>query len=406
MVPYCSGGAERRVHELARRLGIRHDVHMVTWRWWGDDPILIEDGITYHGVGEPRSFYGADGRRRVSEQLAFALRVPAALARIHPDVVDVSATPYLPVYMAWLGTRLTRTPLVATWHEYWGEHWHDYLDDRRLVAALARLAEAVARPLADRRIVVSPFTSRRLVGDAPTRARRGWRSTVDVVPNGVDLAALAGSGSADPATRPIDVVFVGRLIAEKRVDLLIRAVATVARDRPGVRCLVIGDGPERDALLALTDELGVAANVRLAGRLPQEDLPGRLGAARILALPSAREGYGIAVVEGQAAGAVPVVAQSPLSAAPDLVQHGVDGLVVEGTVEAMASAIADLLDHPQSVARLSAAARSTAAGRGWDARAADVERVYVDLVATRRARRFRILERGSATEARSWGAGT
>jgi len=54
MFPYCSGGAERRFHELARRLAIRHDVHYVTWRYWGDDPILIQDGITYHGVGAPR----------------------------------------------------------------------------------------------------------------------------------------------------------------------------------------------------------------------------------------------------------------------------------------------------------------------------------------------------------------
>jgi len=105
MFPYCSGGAERRFHELARRLAIRHDVHYVTWRHWGDDPVLIRDGITYHGVGAPRPFYGADGRRIVREQLAFAARVPRALARIHPDVVHISATPFPPVYAAWLGTR-------------------------------------------------------------------------------------------------------------------------------------------------------------------------------------------------------------------------------------------------------------------------------------------------------------
>jgi glycosyltransferase involved in cell wall biosynthesis len=406
MVPYCTGGAERRFHELARRLAIRHDVHYVTWRWWGDDPILIRDGITYHGVGTPRPFYGRDGRRRVREQLAFAVRVPGKLARIHPEVVDISATPYLPVYAAWLGTRLTRTPLVATWHEYWGEHWHAYLDDRRLLARLARIAEAGARPLADRRIAVSAFTTRRLVGDAPATLRRGWRNAIDIVPNGADVGALEAAGAADPGRRPVDVVFVGRLIAEKRADLLIRSIAEVARSRPSVRCEVIGDGPEAGALLALIDDLGLAGNVRLTGRLAQEELPGRLGAARILALPSAREGYGIAVVEGQAAGAVPVVARSPLSAAADLVEHGVDGLVVEGTVDAFANAIADLLGHQLSLDRLSAAARLTAAGRGWDARAADVERVYVDLGVGRRARRPWPPEAARAAEARSWGAGT
>ena len=97
MVPYCAGGAERRFHELAQRLAIRHDVHYVTWRYWGDDPILIRDGITYHGVGAPRPFYGADGRRTLREQLDFAIRVPAALVHIQPQAIDISATPFLPV---------------------------------------------------------------------------------------------------------------------------------------------------------------------------------------------------------------------------------------------------------------------------------------------------------------------
>lgn len=406
MVPYCSGGAERRFHELATRLAIRHDVHYVTWRYWGDDPILIRDGITYHGVGSPRPFYGADGRRRLGEQLAFAVRVPTALARIHPDVIDVSATPFLPVYAAWLGTRLTRTPLVATWHEYWGEHWQAYLDNRRVVARLARIAERGARPLADRRVAVSGFTARRLVGDGGARPRHGWRDALDIVPNGVDLGVLAPAGSATPPERPIDVVFVGRLIAEKRVDLLVRSIALLAGHRPSIRCEIVGDGPERESLMALIAELGVEAQVTLTGRLDQDELPRRLGAARILAMPSSREGYGIAVVEGQAVGAVPIVARSPLSAAPDLVEHGSDGLVVDGTSDAFANAIADLLDHPGSLERLSAAARATAAGRGWDARAVDVERVYVDLVAGRRARRFRIPDAGRRAEARRWGAGT
>jgi glycosyltransferase involved in cell wall biosynthesis len=390
MFPYCSGGAERRFHELARRLAIRHDVHYVTWRYWGDDPILIRDGITYHGVGAPRPFYGGDGRRIVREQLAFAGRVPGALARIHPDVVDISATPFLPVYAAWLGTRLTRTPLVATWHEFWGEHWHAYLDDRRLVARLARIGEGAARRLADRRVAVSAFTARRLVGETPARPGRGWQGATEIVPNGVDVEALAAAGSTEPAARSVDVVFVGRLIAEKRVDLLIRAIATLAPGRPGLRCEIVGDGPERESLGALVRELGIAAQVALTGRIPEAELPQRLGSARILAMPSAREGYGITVVEGQAAGAVPIVARSRLSAAADLVEPGVDGLVVDGTVEAFAAAIADLLDHPASLDRLSAAARATGASRGWDDRAAELERVYADLATRRRFRPIRI----------------
>ena len=399
MVPYCTGGAERRFHELARRLAVRHDVHYLTWRYWGDDPILIQDGITYHGVGTPRPFYGRDGRRILREQLAFAMRVPAALVRIQPQVIDTSATPFLPVYAAWLGSRLSRTPLVATWHEYWGDHWQAYLHDRPLVARLARIAEAAARPLGDRRIAVSEFTARRLIKDVPHGSRSAWPDAIDVVPNGVDLEALRAAGKAKPATRRLDVLFVGRLIAEKRVDLLVRAVAMLAQRRPWLRCEIVGDGPERAALAALAEQLGVAAQITFAGRLPEADVPARLGSARILALPSAREGYGITVVEAQAAGAVPIVARGRLSAAADLVEHGVDGFVVDGTVEAFAAAIGDLLDHPGSLGRLSAAAAAAAAHRGWDERAAEVERVYADL-AMRRLAPSREVSGGQAAEAR------
>jgi L-malate glycosyltransferase len=403
LFPYCSGGAERRFHEVATRLAIRHDVHYITWRWWGDDPILIQDGITYHGVGAPRPFYGADGRRIVREQLAFGVRIPTALARLRPDVVDISATPFPPVYTAWLATRLTRTPLVATWHEYWGEHWDAYLDNRRLVAQLARRGEAAARRLADRRVAVSLFTARRLSDERPGSAPRGWRDALDIVPNGVDVEALASAGVTPPAERPLDVLYVGRLIAEKRVDLLLRAIASVAQSRPQVRCAIVGDGPERASLAALVAELGLAAQVSLPGRVPDEEIPARFGSARILAMPSAREGYGITVVEGQAAGAVPIVARSPLSAATDLVEPGIDGLVLDGTAEAFAAAIAALLDDPSSLERVSAAARATGAKRGWDERAAELERVYVDLAMRRQRRAVRLPAREAAEARRSVG---
>jgi glycosyltransferase involved in cell wall biosynthesis len=379
LVQYCTGGAERRFHELARRLAIRHDVHYVTWRWWGDDPILIEDGITYHGIGAPRAFYGADGRRILREQIAFAARVPAALMRIGADVVDVSATPFLPLYAAWPATRLGRSRLVATWHEFWGEHWNAYLPHRPLTARLARLAEAGARRLADRHVAVSSFTARRLADSARAGQSAAHAATVEVVANGVEIAAFAAAGATPADARSVDVVFVGRLIEEKRVDLLVQAIAQLAERRPGIRCEIVGDGPERGSLASLIRDLGLDGQVTLTGRVSEAELAVRLGSARLLALPSEREGYGIAVVEAQAAGTVPIVARSPLSAAPDLVEDGVDGLVVDGTAEAFAAAIEALLAAPARRDGLAAGARATAAGRGWDARAVEMERIYVRL---------------------------
>ena len=54
LFPYVKGGAERRYHELARRLRDRHDVHMVSWTWWDGQPDASLDGLTLHGAYGPR----------------------------------------------------------------------------------------------------------------------------------------------------------------------------------------------------------------------------------------------------------------------------------------------------------------------------------------------------------------
>ena len=234
LYPYVIGGAERRFHELGTRLAQRHDVHFVSWQYW-DGPSRVErDGITYHGVGRAPELYGADGKRTVREAVAFATRSLPTLLRNRWDVIDCSATPYLPVFSASLAARLAGTPLVATWHEYWGEHWEEYLPDRPIVATVARWLEARAARLGNQVVSVSGFTARRM------RAL-----DAEVVPNGLPMEQIA---AARPADEHSDLLYAGRLIDEKRVDLVIDAVARLTERFPTLRCTIVGDGPERARL--------------------------------------------------------------------------------------------------------------------------------------------------------------
>lgn len=372
LYPFHKGGAERRVHEIAVRLAARHEVHLLSWRFAEGDPPPELDGLTLHDVGAAPGFYGADGRRTVREALAFATRAVPHLLRQRYDVIDCSATPYVPVYACRLASRLTRTPLVVTWHEFWGDYWESYLDNRPLVARAARLAEAGCRRMGDAAVAVSPFTAARLV-DA------GAGPGISVVPNGVSVAEIAGAARAEPAT---DLLFVGRLIADKRVDDLLHAVARLATSRPELQCRIVGDGPERTALERLAGELGVEANVTFLGHLPGTEVYGQLRSATVLVLPSVREGYGITVVEGQAAGAVPVVVRSPMSAAADLVRDGVDGVVCDPGPEALAAAIEPLLADAAMQSRMAVAARAAAAARDWEHAATAMEAVYAGVART------------------------
>ena len=93
-------------------------------------------------------------------------------------------------------------------------------------------------------------------------------------------------------------------------------------------------------------------------------------------MPSEREGFGISVVEAQAAGSVPVVTRNPFSAAPELIRDGEDGLLCDPTPTALAGALATLLDDEAGRRRMAAAAVLSAGRRSWDERALEMEALY------------------------------
>jgi L-malate glycosyltransferase len=373
LFPFVKGGAERRYYELATRLSERHDVHYVTWKYWEGPQSLVRDGITLHGIGTPPPLYGTDGKRTIREAASFAARLVPFLARGRWDVIDCSATPYLPLYGAWIASRMSGSPLVATWHEFWGDHWLAYLDRRPVVARIARRLEAGARGLGDATVAVSPFTARRMGQSGPGVA------PASIVGNGVDLAAIRAARRAREA---IDLVFVGRLIDAKRVDLLIDAVGLLRdrdpRGRP-LHCVIIGHGPERARLVARVAALGLDDSVQLPGSLPETQVFGLLKAASLLVLPSIREGFGITVAEAQACGTVPLVVRSPTSGAPDLVRDGIDGAICNPTPAALADAIAALLADPDRLASMARRARTVARRYNWNVLADQMEEVYAVL---------------------------
>jgi glycosyltransferase involved in cell wall biosynthesis len=130
----------------------------------------------------------------------------------------------------------------------------------------------------------------------------------------------------------------------------------------------------------------VGANVRFTGWVdPSSRVFGHMKAARLLVMPSVREGFGITVVEAQACGTVPIVVRSPMSAAPDLVRDGVDGRLCDPDVGSLAQALDELLADPQRRDAMAAASLASAEAWSWDRLAADMEALYLRLAAPARA---------------------
>jgi phosphatidylinositol alpha-1,6-mannosyltransferase len=162
--------------------------------------------------------------------------------------------------------------------------------------------------------------------------------------------------------RPV-VVCVSRLVQRKGQDMLIRSLPAVRQAVPDAALLVVGDGPHRGALERLTRELGLRDAVVFTGAKPWAELPPYFAAGDVFAMPTRTrkagfevEGLGIVYLEASATG-LPVVAGDS-GGAPDAVQDGTTGYVVDGrSTDAIAGRVSALLLDKDLADRMGAAGR-------------------------------------------------
>jgi glycosyltransferase involved in cell wall biosynthesis len=141
-----------------------------------------------------------------------------------------------------------------------------------------------------------------------------------VIRNGIDTSRFGYLGPCPGGP----IVMVGRLVAEKGVDTLLRAASLIVRHRPEFRLEIAGDGPARPWLEALAGKLRLGSQVRFLGNV--EDIPGLLARASALALPSLSEGIPLTLLEAMARG-LPIVA-TRVGGNPEVVENTVTGQLV------------------------------------------------------------------------------
>ena len=178
--------------------------------------------------------------------------------------------------------------------------------------------------------------------------------------NGIDPDAFTPS----PAVRrePGLILSVGRLVEKKGFEDLIHACAWLREGRVEFRCEIIGTGERREALKTLIAELELEQHVKLVGPRPQDEVLAAYRRATVFALPCIvgrdgnRDGLPTVLIEAMAAG-LPVISTN-LVGVPEIVEHGVDGLLVEpGDSAALAACLARLLQDAALRERLSGAGR-------------------------------------------------
>jgi glycosyltransferase involved in cell wall biosynthesis len=249
--------------------------------------------------------------------------------------------------------RLAARPAVLLSKRWWQEE----------TGLPVKLANRAAYKLADLVLVNSPAVARRLQETDHVRPGR-----IRVVPNFLDDEAFCPlpDAVAEPLRNSLqltnDNIVVGsvaNLHALKDHATLLRACAKLMPRWPALTVVIIGDGPQREALAALAGTLGISDKVRLAGRLAPT--PGLHRLLDISTLTSLHEGFPNSIIEAMAAGR-PVIATA-VGGVVDAVRHGETGfLVPAGDAVALASAMESLLANPNLRKRMGAvgAARARA----------------------------------------------
>jgi glycosyltransferase involved in cell wall biosynthesis len=311
---------------------------------------------------------------------ARALLSLARLARaFRPDVVHTHTAK-----AGFLGRQaaLAVRPRPAIVHTYHGHVLEGYFGAGKSRIYL-QLERALAR-VSDRLTAVSQATVDDLVrlGVAP-------RERFTLLPLGLDLAPLAapadGLREESRARLGIDsgdllLVFVGRIVPIKRLDLLLQALALARESDPRLRLALVGDGEERPRLERLAAELGIAAAVRFLGY--RRELRPFFAAADAAVLSSDNEGTPVSLIEAAAAG-LPAVA-TDVGGVREVVGEEGGVLAPPGDAGALAGALLRMAGDDalrQSLGR--AARRRTLERYGAERLLGDVDALYRELIAAR-----------------------
>lgn len=353
------GGIEVQVHDLARALVRRgHEVQIFcatpgphgerVRRGPHQDRAEYLDGIAVHRLAIRLPFDLPVNPLAPAELRRRLVTGQFDVAHVHTGVVSPFAVDATRVALR-IGL-----PTAMTWH--------------CMLARTAPLfrASRYVRGWARRGVAMNAVSG---VAAAAVQQVIGTAGTVEVLPNGIDVARWAPpTGDTGGRTGgPVRLVTAMRLAARKRPMALLHLMIRLRQTSPameGARLHVVGDGPMRARMERAVRRHGLSEVVELAGRVSREELRGRYLASDIYLAPAVLESFGIAALEARTTG-LPVVGRIG-SGVGEFVRDGIEGLLA-GDDETFVAAVARLVGDDRLRARIAEHNALVPPSQGWDA---------------------------------------
>ena len=219
--------------------------------------------------------------------------------------------------------------------------------------------------------------------------RRGAKAPITVVPNGVDLAVFQKEYSPEEQTKLVEklgitneyvVITTSRLVEKNAVDILIEAIGKVIERGIRIKCIVVGDGPDRKKLERLAALRGIKGSVVFVGQLSQGLLPLYLRISDLFVRVSRSEGLGISFLEAMAAG-VPVIG-TPVGGITDFLEDGKTGWAVPvNNSEVLAEKIYYSIQHREARKKIAVDAQKLIRSRyTWDYVAESIDVIFQSVI--------------------------
>jgi glycosyltransferase involved in cell wall biosynthesis len=334
----AGGGSARALANLANHFAARGDDVGIVTLHGGADGYALHPAIRRRDLGFRRGATpcpSAESLRAMRAVTAHFARVPqlAADAPSMAALGDVFVDERSDVVVGIGDVTAVRVILAARGLGIRAVAWEQ---SDPFVRGQWRAAQELVYPFADAVVMLLP--------------QHTWAYRGAIAIGNVAMPAPASSGQRAASRR---VIGVGRLSPEKGFDLLIDAFSRIAERNPEWRLEIYGEGPQRASLEVMIWRRGLHQRIALPGET--RDVWSVLARAELFVLPSYTEGFGIALAEAMAAGVAPVVVDCG-AAAQTIVRHGVDGLRVPRSAEALAAAMERLMRDDGERARLASRA--------------------------------------------------
>jgi len=376
--PRIVGGISRVVHDLAQNLALKGDeVHVFTCWEEGNKELEIDKQVYVHRVhpAEISAMNFVDWVLQLNyAMIEEVIRTINKLGKF--DIIH--AHDWLVAFAAKTLKHAYDIPLVSTIHatEY-GRNWGLHNETQRYISSVEWLLSYESW----RVIVNSEFMKNEIrhIFQVP-------EDKIRVIPNGVNLDKFKGySPDANfrrkyAADNEKIIFYVGRIVNEKGVQVLIDAMPKVISNYNDVKVVIAGKGPLLESLKEKADAMNIGCKIYFTGFIDDNELHNLYKCANIAVFPSLYEPFGIVALEGMLA-EVPVIV-SDTGGLGETVNHGVDGLkFYSGNANSLADCILNILYNPSSAEEMKKnALEKVKKHYNWDVISSRTKAVYKEIL--------------------------